>query len=172
MTKFLLGMVMGIFILGCSTPAAPPRGKIDSQAQPTQNLGQMLPITARAVLPNRTKVDLEVARTPEQQAMGLMYRESLPDKRGMLFEFPSPQPVSFWMKNTLIPLDMVFLRAGVVQFIQVSAPPCTADPCPSYGPSTQIDQVIELGGGRAAQLGLKVGDRIQIDFLQPQNPSP
>jgi uncharacterized membrane protein (UPF0127 family) len=175
MTKLLslLGILVSVFLLGCSTPATPPKANTDSPAQPVQNVGQnsgqMLPISARAILPNRTKIELEVARTPEQQAMGLMYRQSLAANRGMLFEFPSPQPVSFWMKNTLIPLDMIFLRNGVVQYIQVSAPPCTADPCPSYGPRTQIDQVIELRGGAAAQLGLKVGDRIKIEFLNSGN---
>jgi hypothetical protein len=69
------------------------------------------------------------------------------------------------MKNTKIPLDMVFLKDGEVKAIEADVPPCTADPCPSYGPETPIDQVIELRGGRAAELGLKVGDRVSVKFL-------
>ena len=86
----------------------------------------------------------------------------------MLFKFKSPQKVSFWMKNCQISLDMIFLRDGVVKAIELSAPPCTADPCPTYGPDTAVDQVIELRGGRAAELDVKVGDRIEIEFLHQQ----
>lgn len=75
-----------------------------------------------------------------------MYREFLPDNRGMLFEFDPARPVSFWMKNCLINLDMIFLREGVVQAIAHDVPPCENDPCPTYGPPTtvNIDQVIEI----------------------------
>jgi hypothetical protein len=70
------------------------------------------------------------------------------------------------MKNTKIPLDMVFLRDGEVKAIVADVPPCTTNPCPGYGPEIPIDQVIELQGGRAAQLGLKVGDQVSIKFLE------
>jgi hypothetical protein len=79
------------------------------------------------------------------------------------------------MKNTKIPLDMVFLRNGEVKAIAANVPPCTAEPCPSYGPQIPIDQVIELRGGRAAELGLKVGARVSVEFLDenitPPNPA-
>ncbi len=97
--------------------------------------------------------------------MGLMYRTSLAANRGMLFVFSPARPVSFWMKNTLIPLDMVFVSNGVVKYIGANIPPCQVAPCPGYGPQSQmpIDNVIELPGGRAAQLKIKVGDRLTID---------
>jgi uncharacterized membrane protein (UPF0127 family) len=85
----------------------------------------------------------------------------------MLFAFVPPQRVSFWMKNTLIPLDMVFLREGQVKAITANVPPCRTEPCPSYPSGVAIDQVIELRGGRAAELGLKVGDRVNIRFNEP-----
>ncbi len=97
--------------------------------------------------------------------MGLMYRRSLADNRGMMFIFDPPQPVSFWMKNTLIPLDIVFLEGGKVKAISPNVPPCKSDPCPTYGPNVAIDRVIELRGGRAAELGLKPGDNVTIEFL-------
>jgi uncharacterized membrane protein (UPF0127 family) len=172
----LLGIGVGIFLLGCSS--ALPVGNGDdiailaSQSPRATSEGQVLPISAKAKIADRSlaepskRIELEVAKTPEQQAMGLMYRTSLPDNRGMLFEFKPARWVNFWMKNCKISLDMIFVRDGVVKAIQASAPPCTADPCPTYGPNTPVDQVIELRGGRAAELGLKVGDRIEVEFLK------
>jgi uncharacterized protein len=89
----------------------------------------------------------------------------------MLFTFDPPQPVSFWMKNTKIPLDMIFLQGGKVIAIVAEAPPCTTTPCPTYGPDqpVPIDQVIELRGGRAAELGLKVGDPVTVKSQAPVN---
>jgi len=128
---------------------------------------QLLPISAETEI-NNQKIELEVAATKKEQDTGLMYRKSLPNNRGMLFKFKSPQKVSFWMKNCQISLDMIFLQDGVVEAIKLSAPPCTADPCPTYGPDTAVDRVIELRGGRATELGVKVGDRIEIEFLPQQ----
>jgi uncharacterized membrane protein (UPF0127 family) len=86
----------------------------------------------------------------------------------MLFPFAQPRVVGFWMKNCKIPLDMIFLRDGVVKAIQVNALPCQQEPCPTYGPNVPVDQVIELRGGRSQELGVKVGDRIPITFLNSQ----
>ncbi|MEM1392345.1 MAG: DUF192 domain-containing protein [Cyanobacteria bacterium P01_D01_bin.116] len=160
----LLPILLGILLISCSqqTPAKVPNTHISQVPTSVNNLGQKLPISAVATIPNGTQIQLEVTLTPQQQAMGLMYRPALPDNRGMLFTFPSPQPVSFWMKNVPVPLDMVFMRKGVVQYIQASAPPCVKEPCPTYGPRTLIDQVIELRSGRAAELGLKKGDKVII----------
>ena len=131
--------------------------------------GQTLPISARAKVGDYA-INLEVARTPAEQGIGLMYRPELPDDRGMLFPFDPPRPVRFWMKNVPVSLDMVFLRNGEIQEIAIEVPPCTSDPCPVYGPdrTVEIDRVIELRAGRAAQLGLQVGDRIEIEFLTPK----
>lgn len=129
------------------------------------NLGQVLPITAEAIISGET-IDLEVAKTAQEQALGLMYRTSLADDRGMLFPFNPPRPLRFWMKNCKIPLDMVFIRDAVVRAIVANAPPCTAAPCPTYGTDVPVNQVVELRGGRAAELGLEVGDRVSIKFLE------
>ncbi len=163
----IIGVI--VFLLGCS-PTLPvanadATGILVSQSPTATTSAQVLPISARARIADRP-IKLEVAKTSEQQAMGLMYRTSLPDDRGMLFEFKPARLVNFWMKNCKISLDMIFLRDGVVEAIEVSAPPCTADPCPTYGPDTAVDRVIELRGGRAAELGVKVGDRIAIEFLK------
>lgn len=122
-------------------------------------------------------IGLEVAQTPEEQARGLMYRPSLASDRGLLFTFDPPQIVTFFMKNVLIPLDIIFLREGKVLEIATNVPPCTTEPCPLYFPTvastqgnepTPVDQVIELAGGRAAELGLQVGDLVPISTTAGQ----
>ena len=123
------------------------------------DMGQLLPISVNTIMGDRA-LGLEVAKTPQEQAIGLMFRTELPDDRGMLFPIEPARNVRFWMKNVLIDLDMVFLREGVVQAIIPNVPPCLSENCPNYGPDVPVDGVIELRGGRAAQLGLKVGDRI------------
>ena len=158
---------LSVLLMACSpaNTTKPSTSTSDAETSAPVSGGQKLPISAEAIVPNGTKIQLEVAQTPKQQEIGLMYRKSLPDNQGMLFKFPSPQPIRFWMKNTLIPLDMIFMQNGVVKYIQTSAPPCTSDPCPSYGPNVPIDTVIELRSGRSSELGLKVGDSIKINAL-------
>lgn len=123
------------------------------------DMGQLLPISVNTIVGDRA-IGLEVAKTPQEQATGLMFRTELPEDRGMYFPIEPARNVRFWMKNVLIELDMVFLREGVVQAIIPNVPPCLSETCPNYGPDVPVDGVIELRGGRAAQLGLKVGDRI------------
>ena len=128
--------------------------------------GQLLPISVNTIMGDRAlaepsqRIGLEVAKTPEEQATGLMFRTELPDDRGMLFPIAPARNVRFWMRNVLIELDMVFLREGVVLAIIPNVPPCFSETCPNYGPDVPVDGVIELRGGRAAQLGVKIGDRI------------
>jgi uncharacterized membrane protein (UPF0127 family) len=150
-----------------SKPTEPTNQPIAQSPEPQAGQAQVLPISAEATI-NGQLIQLEVAATPEQQAKGLMYRPPLPDDRGMLFLFNPPRFTRFWMKNTPSPLDMIFLRNGEVRAIVADVPPCEANPCPTYGPDTptQIDQVIELRAGRASELGLEVGDRVEIRFLE------
>lgn len=171
MTSWLnvVGVVLSILLLGCSTPtpASSPNATPDAQVKAPTNLGQTLPISAQATIGDRL-IDLEVAKTQQQQATGLMGRVNIPDNRGMLFLFNPPQNIRFWMKNVNVPLDMVFMQDGEVKAIAASVPPCKVEPCPTYGANTRINQVIELRGGRAAELGLKVNDKINIKFLSLQ----
>jgi hypothetical protein len=128
--------------------------------------GQILPVTAEVQLGDQI-IGLEVAQTPQQQAIGLMARASLADDRGMLFPFEPARPVSFWMKNVLIPLDMVFVYNGEIVAIASNVPPCETNPCPTYGPGQQaIDYVIELRGGLAEELGIDAGDPVNIEWLE------
>jgi uncharacterized protein len=151
-----MGIMLSMTLMGCdATSTAMPE---------TTALGQNLPISAQFAIGNRI-VGLEVAETSEQQATGLMYRTTLAGDRGMLFEFNPPQNVRFWMKDVVIPLDMIFVKDGKVKAILAAVPPCKTTPCPTYGPGISIDRVIELRGGRAKELGLNVGASIDIKFL-------
>ncbi|OCR01342.1 hypothetical protein BCD67_12395 [Oscillatoriales cyanobacterium USR001] len=169
--KGFLSISLSVLLISCSSVDAshPVAESPKSPISRETNLGQMLPITARAKIGGKL-INLEVTKTPQEQAMGLMYRTSLADDRGMLFSFSPAQTVAFWMKNCKISLDMIFLHNGVVKTIAANSPPCNAEPCPTYSSKTSVDQVIELRGGRAAQLGIKVGDRISIEFLRPDTP--
>lgn len=108
---------------------------------------------------NRThRFVVEVARTEEQQAMGLMNRASLAPDRGMIFPFAQPRPASFWMKNTLIPLDIIFVRSdGTIANVAANTVPLSLEPVLSEG---TVGSVLELAGGRAEELGIKAGDKV------------
>ena len=102
--------------------------------------------------------NIEVATTNHERALGLMFRRSLPENGGMLFLYDRPQPAAMWMKNTLIPLDMIFIAAdGRVHRIEQNAEPHSTALIPSEGP---IVGVLELNGGEAAKIGLKRGDKV------------
>jgi len=98
------------------------------------------------------KFNVEVARTKEEQTRGLMFRTSLPADGGMIFPFEKPRIASFWMKNTVIPLDMIFIRAdGSIDRIAENTIPESLEPVVSGG---EVSAVLELAGGTAARLGI------------------
>jgi uncharacterized membrane protein (UPF0127 family) len=128
---------------------------------------QYLPVSAKAEVGSET-ILLEVARTPQERARGLMFRPALPDDRGMLFPADPSHPIRMWMKNVPVPLDLVFLHEGRVVAMAEQVPPCLEASCPSYGPFKRaVDQVLELRAGRAAELGLSAGDPIRIEDITP-----
>jgi len=105
------------------------------------------------------KFDIEMALTEPQREHGLMFRKSLGPYEGMLFDFYREQPVSFWMKNTLIPLDMVFIAAdGTIRHVHANAKPLSTDTIPSEYP---VRAVLEINGGTAGLLGIKPGDKVK-----------
>ena len=100
---------------------------------------------------------IEVADTEASRERGLMFRTSLAPDAGMLFDYHQEQQASFWMQNTLIPLDMIFISAdGIVKTIHVNARPMDTTSIPSEVP---VRFVLEIGGGRSQEIGLKVGDK-------------
>jgi uncharacterized membrane protein (UPF0127 family) len=102
---------------------------------------------------------VEVARTDAEQAQGLMFRTEMGPDEGMLFPTERPQARSFWMKNTVIPLDLIFVGPdGLISNIAANAVPYSLEPIPSSGAAIAV---LELNGGRAAELGIKPGARVK-----------
>lgn len=117
----------------------------------------VVPLSITTAGGQSVRLRVEVARSFEQQARGLMFRKSLADDAGMLFPYKAPQPVSFWMKDTLIPLDMIFIRAdGVIARIEAETEPYSLERVKSGEP---VAAVLEIAGGRATALGISEGDR-------------
>jgi uncharacterized protein len=105
------------------------------------------------------KFRVDVASTPDEQARGLMFRESLAPDAGMIFPMAPPRFASFWMKNTLIPLDMIFIRTdGTIATIARDTTPYSLEPVSSGEP---VAAVLEIAGGRAAELGIAEDDRVE-----------
>ena len=110
----------------------------------------------------KIKVNVEIADDKTEQEKGLMFRNSLDKSSGMLFVFDHENQYAFWMKNTLIPLDMMFINKNMEIIDIKNAMPCKADPCPLYDPSHLVLYVLEVNGGFAAKYNISVGDKIEI----------
>lgn len=137
-----LAAAMALGQAGCATAAAPPK------------LEPLEVVTPQG----RTKFMVEVVDNDATREKGLMFRKSLAADRGMLFDFKKPREVYFWMRNTLIPLDIIYIKAdGRVLSIARNARPHDETPLPSGGP---ILGVLEISGGRAAEIGVLPGDRV------------
>jgi len=112
-------------------------------------------------LPDGKSVTAELAVTDEERQRGLMFREKLGLDQGMLFVFEEESKYAFWMKNTLIPLDMLWIdKDRRIVHIRRNVPPCKEDPCPSYGPDRAGIYVLELAAGAADRFALKLFDRL------------
>jgi uncharacterized membrane protein (UPF0127 family) len=112
---------------------------------------------------------IELATTPAERALGLMYRRALPADAGMLFLYDQPQPLTMWMRNTFIPLDMIFIGAdGKVHRIETHTEPFSTQLISSDG---AVQGVLEVNAGTAAAIGLKAGDDVEYPGLnQPPKP--
>ena len=159
-------MILGVALLvgaALVVPAVAP----SSQAQAQSGLLQFKTdkLSIRTADGKTHAFNVELATTPAERAQGLMFRRSLAPDAGMLFDFGRSEPVSMWMENTLIPLDMLFIAAdGRVVNIAQRAVPMDRTPIPSKGP---VKGVLELAGGTASRLGLKAGDVIQHAEFAP-----
>ena len=131
---------------------------VDKEAASAAPSAALLPLVIQSRNGAR-RFSVEVAATPQQQEAGLMFRKELADNGGMLFPMDPPRTASFWMKNTLIPLDMLFIRTdGTIAFIGADSVPYSREPVSAGVP---VAAVLEIGGGRAAELGIKEGDVVQ-----------
>ncbi len=110
---------------------------------------------------------VEIADTTEKQARGLMFRDELADNRGMLFVFRREAPRAFWMRNTRIPLDIIYLDRDLrVVSITHNARPCRTQRCPSYPREGPAMYVLEVNAGQARSLGLERGDTLTVGNLE------
>lgn len=124
--------------------------------------------TAPAVTLNGHRIGVEIATDDASRTHGLMDRTSMPADHGMLFVFPDDAARTFWMKDTLIPLDMLFLDADRrVVTVRVNARPCTADPCTLYSSTEPARYVLELNAGVASELGVREGDIAVFSNVPP-----
>jgi uncharacterized membrane protein (UPF0127 family) len=120
----------------------------------------------RIILPDHSAVIVEVASDDPTREQGLMYRDHMADDRGMIFLFPQAGEYPFWMKNTLIPLDMIWIDADHrIVHIAHDVPPCKADPCPNYPPHAKASSVLELAAGVAAKHHLRDGDVLRFEGM-------
>ena len=122
----------------------------------------------KIILPDGFSVHVEIASDDATREQGLMYRDHLADDHGMIFVFVQDGLYPFWMKNTLIPLDMIWLDANKnVVFVASNVPPCKADPCPNFGPgTTPAHFVLETASGVAAKHGVAIGKPLRFDGFQ------
>jgi uncharacterized membrane protein (UPF0127 family) len=115
---------------------------------------------AKVVLPNQTEIAIELAITPEEKMQGLMYRESLEEKSGMLFINENAAMLSFWMKNTYIPLDIIFIDENREIINIEKADPCKQEKCPLYKSKGEAKYVLEINQGDSSKYDLKKGDKL------------
>lgn len=156
MTKYPWAAVLAGSLVACSVQPTVSSHPPTEAARSPAGL-DIVPLDVRS----DTKIhrfSVEVARTETEQAKGLMFRQTLGSDDGMIFPFNPPRPASFWMKDTMIALDIVFIRPdGTIARIADNATPYSLDPIPEAEP---VAGVLEIAGGRAAQLGIEEGDHV------------
>lgn len=152
-------LLLGLAALAGNVPAEPAAFQKDA--------------FVKVYTPDGRALTAELALTPEARARGLMFREKLLAGQGMLFVFEKEGIYPFWMKNTLLPLDILWLDAGRrVVHIETNVPPCPADPCPSYPPSRPALYVLELAAGGAKLYDLKLFDRLEFRLPSREGRAP
>jgi uncharacterized protein len=151
LARYGLLMAVSLALPACQGGATPPPSAIAAAKL------AIMPLTITTAAGQR-HFRVEVARSPEEQAQGLMFRTALAPDAGMLFPFEQPRPAGFWMKNTVIPLDMLFIRADrTIARIAANTVPHSLAVVESGEP---VIAVLELAGGQAAALGIAAGDRV------------
>lgn len=146
-------------VLACLAALAVPLGV--AHAEEPSAVVEPAPTEPLAIVTKdgRRAFKVEVMRNDAQRAKGLMYRRSMAADHGMLFDFERPLPVNMWMKNTYLPLDMVFIRSdGSIARIAADTEPLSTQIIPSGEP---VLSVLELNAGTAAKLGIRPGDRVE-----------
>jgi uncharacterized protein len=155
----LLVAVMFLVVSGCSSEG------VTSAASPASEgeTGQVSPTAPQVLTPSGDRVVVELAISDEARARGLMFRSALRRNHGMLFIFPESGIHGFWMKDTFIALDIVWIDDDrTVVHLERNVPPCGSEPCPTYAPPVPATYVLEVEGGEADRLGLEPGARVVL----------
>lgn len=149
-----VSLLVILMLASCAKAPLPPAAPATSEPQP------------RVIFPDGFAVEVEIAADDATRAQGLMYRDRLRPGSGMLFIFPATGVNPFWMKNTLIPLDIIWID-GEKRIVTVThdVPPCKADPCPSYPPTGEALYVLEVAAGVAREHGLRAGEVLKFERL-------
>lgn len=156
-TQAVAAIALAAGILACAQAHDGPRESGATAATVTPTV-----TGPRVVLPSGRAISVEIARTDEEHAQGLMYRASMPAGNGMIFLFDALEIRPFWMKNCHFPLDLVYAKKdGTVVDVLRDVPPCAADPCPSYPPHAAADTVIEVNAGVAPANGVVAGAKLR-----------
>jgi len=163
---------LSLLLSGCNIWAPADDGKVDTldaKVNKTDSKFKKEPVLINQTLPveklvissqnGRHEFEVEIAADDSQRKVGLMNRTQLDENKGMLFVFETSGIVNFWMKNTLIPLDMLFINEkGIIETIARNVQPCNQSPCPLYNSYKSVKFVLELSGGIADKQGIKEGD--------------
>ena len=159
LTRLLFAAALPALLLACSAkPDAGADAANDSgNVQAAAPQGALLPLVIHTAK-GAHRFDVEVARTEAEQEQGLMFRKALDADKGMLFPMEPPRTASFWMKNTVIPLDIVYIGPDRRVLNIVRGEPYDETSLPSAGP---VINVLEIAAGRAAELGIAPGDRVE-----------
>jgi uncharacterized membrane protein (UPF0127 family) len=162
--KVLLAAGAVLALTACSLPGnAGDQPPTNAACNPGSQLGQseagLDQITLCVTSKGKThSFSVEIAKTPAQQSRGMMFRTSMADDTGMLFPYSAPQFLSFWMKNTYIPLDIIFIRQdGSIENIAANTEPYSLESVTSTGPAIAV---LEIRGGLSAELGIERGDKV------------
>jgi uncharacterized membrane protein (UPF0127 family) len=148
-------LVLGRRLFLAAPAALMAGGALAQSSEITFQKSSLVVVTASREI----KFEVELALNDAERSRGLMYREKLGPYDGMLFDFHQDAPVSFWMKNTLIPLDMVFIAGdGTIKHVHANAVPLSTEAVPSQFP---VRAVLEINGGSARLLGIKPGDKVK-----------
>ncbi|RZK02135.1 MAG: DUF192 domain-containing protein [Novosphingobium sp.] len=153
-------IAVGLMLAACSTQPNDTAAKTPPQATVARHAESGLPVVPLTVTHDRRRhaFRVELARTSAEQAKGLMFRTQMGANEGMIFPMDPPRLASFWMRNTVIPLDIIFVGEDRrVLNIAANAVPYAETPIPSAG---KVSAVLELIGGRAAALGIVAGDKV------------
>ena len=158
-SRFVIACVLAPVLVSCESAPAPAGGVVEEEWIPG---GPVQTVT----LPDGAEIEAVLRVTQQELETGMMFRHFIPPDKGMLFVFPSPARQAFFMHQTFIPLDMIWLD-GAKRIVEMkeNAPPCferDSRKCESYGGNQQAVYVLELAAGQSVAHGLKLGDELKF----------